>query len=226
MIKKITIVCMMFFMVLSLTGCSSDSEDEKKEPTNDSEQQQPREFTESNGIIKYITIEDEKIAIPETIGEYVGYLEKLGNVEFGDSKKLMSEMDQMEPNEIASMASVLNVYTKGSDYHEFGINYFNPKDKKIDVKDASVSRITLIYDIYSELEEDLLLDSIVLITEKGEIAIDGKTTSADIMKILGAPVQNTDGYLKYTDDAGFTYKFATENKKGILTKVQIDYPKN
>lgn len=223
MLKKIIIICTAFFMMVSLSGCSNDNEEKPaEEPTTTDT---PREFVESKGIIKYFTIDGEKVALPETVGEYVGYLEKLGTVQLGDTKKTIKEADKMEANEIASMTSVLNVFTKGSEYHEFGINYFNPKDKKIEVADASVSRITLIYDIYSELEEDLLIDTMVLVTSNGEIALDGKTTSDDIMDLLGVPSQNTDGYLKYTDDAGFTYKFATENKKGILTKVQIDFPK-
>lgn len=224
MLKKIISIGLVCLLAITMTGCSSDKEEKPADDTTTTDT--PREFTESKGIIKYFTINGEKVAIPETVGEYVSYLEKVGTVELGDTKKSIKEADKMEANEIASMASVLNVFTKGTEYHEFGINYFNPEDKKIDVADASVSRITLIYDIYSELEEDLLIDSIVLVTAEGEIALDGKTTSADIMKLIGAPSQNTDGYLKYTDEAGFTYKFATENKKGILTKVQIDFPKN
>lgn len=223
MLKKIITVTIICLLMITMTGCSDDKDEPtKKEPTTDA----PREFTESKGIIKYFTIDGEKIALPETVGEYVGYLEKIGTVELGDTKGSIHDADKMEANEIASMASVLNVFTNKSEYHEFGINYFNPKDKKIDVADASVSRITLIYDIYSELEEDLLLDTIVLVTDNGEIPLDGKTTSNDIIEMIGVPSQNTDGYLKYTDEAGFTYKFATENQKGYLTKVQIDFPKN
>ena len=223
MLRKITVICIAFFMIVSLTGCNSEDDKEIGETTTTTKA--PREFTESKGIIKYFAIDGEKVALPETVGEYVSYLEKIGTVELGDTKKSIKEADKMDANEIASMTSVLNVFTSGSDYHEFGINYFNPEDKKIDVADASVSRITLIYDIYSELSEDLLINTIVLVTSGGEIPLNGKTTTADIMDVLGAPIQNTDGYLKYTDEAGFTYKFATENKKAILTKVQIDFPK-
>lgn len=232
MLKKITIAWMTCLMLVSLVGCSNDNTEKKEETVDTKETPETnsgtREFTESNGLIKYITIEGNKVAIPETVGEYVGYLEKLGKVELSDTKKEVKDAEKMEANERASLTSYLKVYPTSDQFQTFGINYVNSKDKQIEVKDATVTRIVLTYDIYADEKtpEDKLIKSMVLVTANGEIAMNGKTTSANIMKILGAPVQNTDGYLKYTDDAGFTYKFATENKKGILTKVQIDYPKN
>lgn len=229
MLKKITVICMMCFLTISLVGCSSNETEKKEDNTPTTEKNnETREFTESKGIIKYITIDGDKIAIPETVEEYVGYLEKLGKVELGDTGKGIQDAPKMEANERASLTSYLKVYPTNDQFQSFGINYVNSKDKAAEVSNAMVTRITLTYDIYADEEtpEDQLIETMVLVTANGEIPMNGKTTSATIMKILGAPVQNTDGYLKYTDDAGFTYKFATENKKGILTKVQIDYPKN
>lgn len=226
MIKKIMCTIMTAMLCISLTGCSSETTPNKEDAPKEDEVKS-REFQESAGLVKYITIDDEKVSIPETVGEYVGYLEKLGKVELGDTGNSISEADKMDANGIASLTSYLKVYTDTNDYQWFGIHYFNPTNNKIAIKDAKVDRITLTYDIYAEetTPEYKQVKSMVLVLENGEIALDGKTTSANITALLGYPSQNTDGYLKYTDDAGYTYKFATENKKGILTQVQISYPK-
>lgn len=228
MLKKITIACVTCFMLVTLVGCSNSSDTKKEDTSDKTEESKTREFTESKGVIKYITIDGGKIAIPETVGEYIGYLEKIGKVELGDTGKEIKDAPKMAANERASLASYLKVYPTSSQFQTFGINYVNSKDKEANVADATVTRISLTYDIYADEKtpEDQLIKTMVLVTANGEIPMNGKTTSANIMKILGSPEQNTDGYLKYTDDAGFTYKFATENQKGILTKVQIDYPKN
>lgn len=44
--------------------------------------------------------------------------------------------------------------------------------------------------------------------------MNGKTTShKNIFKMLGNPVQNTDGHLHYNDDQGYNYEMVTENQK-------------
>lgn len=230
MSKKIISISMILLLAVSLVGCGESADKENTNTNKNTETKtnevKTRPFTEASGIIKYFTIDGERVALPETVGEYVGYLEKIGKVELGDTEKTVSEAPEMEANEIASLTSYLKVYTTTSDYQWFGIHYFNSKDDENTVANASVDRITLTYDIYAEDPSYQQVKTIVLVTANGELPIDGKTTSKTIMKMLGAPEQNTDGYLKYTDDAGYVYKFATENQKGILTQVQISYPKN
>lgn len=233
MLKKCIAICTALLMIFTLTACSSNDDQSSEKKTNENNEEQTdntekiREFTESAGVVKYITINGDKVAIPETVGEYVNYLKKIGTVELGDTGDTIENADKMDANATASLTSYLKVFTSGSNYQWFGLHYFNPKDSKITVSLAKIDRIILSYDIYAEdgMSEYQEIDTMVLITENGEIPIDGKTTSKDIVKIMGNPIQNTDGYLKYTDSAGYTYKFATENQKGILTQVQIDYPK-
>ena len=54
--------------------------------------------------------------------------------------------------------------------------------------------------------------------------MNGKTTShKNIFKMLGNPVQNTDGHLHYNDDQGYNYEMVTENQKGIFFYFLIFY---
>ena len=71
MLKKIMTVMMVLMMVVGLTGCSKDdssSSSSKVSPSDDGIKiKTVDDFEESNGLISYFTIDDHKIAIPETV---------------------------------------------------------------------------------------------------------------------------------------------------------------
>ena len=78
MIKKIMAVLMTFVLSMSLVGCSNDSSDKKTTPKKTTTSSSIKikdvnDFQEFDGMIKYFTMDDKKIAIPETVGEYANY---------------------------------------------------------------------------------------------------------------------------------------------------------
>ena len=87
MFKKIVALLMTCVLSMSLVGCStSDSSDKtttKKPATSNSIKiKDVNDFQEADGLIKYFTIDDKKIAIPETVGEYANYLSQVGTAHF------------------------------------------------------------------------------------------------------------------------------------------------
>lgn len=233
MLKKLLTVGLALMMMFGLTACStddSDSDDSSSKTTTTTPAAQERPFTESDGLIKYFTIDDEKIPLPETVGEYVKYLEKLGNkVELGDTGKTVDEAPDLAAGGISSMVAFLKVYNDDfeDEWQWFGVRYENDTNKKQAVADCKVTQITLDYDTIMEEENHHSIKTTVFITSDNELAMDGRTTShKNIFKMLGNPEQNTDGHLHYTDDKGYKYELVTENVKGILTRVVITYPTN
>ena len=155
MLKKLLTVGLALTMMFAVTACSSkDSDSDKPNDNNTSDNtKQERPFTESNGLIKYFTINDEKICLPETVGEYVKYLEKIGTkVELGDTGKSVDEAPKVDAGGISSMVAYLKVYLDDSDWQWFGIRYKNDTDKKQSVADCKVTQITLDYDTITEEE--------------------------------------------------------------------------
>ena len=230
MLKKLLTVGLALTMMFAVTACSSkDSDSDKPNDNNTSDNtKQERPFTESNGLIKYFTINDEKICLPETVGEYVKYLEKIGTkVELGDTGKSVDEAPKVDAGGISSMVAYLKVYLDDSDWQWFGIRYKNDTDKKQSVADCKVTQITLDYDTITEEENHYGIKTTVFITKDDqEIPMNGKTTSSNLLKWISSPQQNTDGHWHYTDDQGYKYEFVTENQKGILTRLAITYPTN
>ena len=230
MLKKLLTVGLALTMMFAVTACSSkDSDSDKPNDNNTSDNtKQERPFTESNGLIKYFTINDEKIPLPETVGEYVKYLEKIGTkVELGDTGKSVDEAPKVDAGGISSMVAYLKVYLDDSDWQWFGIRYKNDTDKKQSVADCKVTQITLDYDTIMEEENHHSIKTTVFITDNDqEIPMDGKFSSGKIAKLIGNSPQNTDGHWHYTDDQGYKYEFVTENQKGILTRLAITYPTN
>lgn len=230
MLKKLLTVGLALTMMFAVTACSSkDSDSDKPNDNNTSDNtKQERPFTESNGLIKYFTINDEKICLPETVGEYVKYLEKIGTkVELGDTGKSVDEAPKVDAGGISSMVAYLKVYLDDSDWQWFGIRYKNDTDKKQSVADCKVTQITLDYDTITEEENHYGIKTTVFITKDDqEIPMNGKTTSSNLLKWIGSSQQNTDGHWHYTDDQGYKYEFVTENQKGILTRLAITYPTN
>lgn len=81
MLKKVLSVSLALIMMFGLTSCSEDdsnvgTDDNQINTTDNKVTKEERPFTESNGLIKYFTIEEENVCLPETVGEYVRYLEK------------------------------------------------------------------------------------------------------------------------------------------------------
>ena len=65
-----------------------------------------RKFTEAKGMIKYLTIDGKKIPFPETVGEYVSYLEKVGDkIELGNTGKTVDEADKLNAGGVSSMVA-------------------------------------------------------------------------------------------------------------------------
>lgn len=233
MLKKLLTVGLALTIMFGLTACSTDdsgSDDNNSKSTTTTPTAQERPFTESDGLIKYFTIDDEKIPLPETVGEYVRYLEKLGNkVELGDTGKTVDEAADLAAGGISSMVAFLKVYNDDfeDEWQWFGIRYENDTNKKQAILDCKVTQITLDYDTIMEEENHHNIKTTVFITnEDEEIPMNGKFNSNKLNILLGPPNQNTDGHWHYTDAQGYKYEFVTENQKGILTRLAITYPTN
>lgn len=234
MLKKILSIGLVLTMIFGLTACSNDNSNPAPDGQSDNGDDnittnQDRPFTESNGLIKYFTIDGEKVPLPETVGEYVKYLEKIGTkVELGDTGKTVDEAPKLNDGGVSSMVAFLKVYLDDSenDWQWFGIRYKNDTNKSLSVSDCKITQITLDYDTITEESNHHGIDSIVFITNGDEeLPMNGKTTShKNLSNTIGNPEQNTDGHWHYSDQEGYKYEFVTENKKGILTRVAITYP--
>ncbi|MFV0395362.1 MAG: hypothetical protein ACK5LC_13375 [Coprobacillaceae bacterium] len=243
MLKKILSIFMVGIMVFTLTGCDDSSDTDKDNPNttdDDTNTEVPavdRPFTESEGLIRYLTIEGVQVAIPETVGEYVKYLEEVGTkVEIIPNPNKEDEVaslgDTLAANDQSSVKAYLKVYNEDGEYHKFGLHYINNTDEDITVSEASIDKLILYYDMRSadgqvdpETPELYLIDTITCVTDFGDIVLDNDTKSKYIVSIIGNPNQNTDGFFTYNDESGFVYKLATSNQQGILTQVDITYPK-
>lgn len=224
MIKKILSLCLVLAMAFGVTACG-----ESKQTSNGNSStttQKTRKFTEAKGMIKYLTIDGKKIPFPETVGEYVSYLEKVGDkIELGNTGKTVDEADKLNAGGVSSMMAFLKVYLDDDNWQWFGVRYENDTKNSLPVSDCKVTQITLDYDTINEEENHHSIDSITFVDRNNnEILMDGKYTSTNLMKQIGGPEQNTDGHWYYSDDQGYKYELVTENKKGILTRVVITYP--
>ena len=214
MIKKIMAVLMTFVLSMSLVGCSNDSSDKKTTPKKTTTSSSIKikdvsDFQEFDGMIKYFTMDDKKIAIPETVGEYANYLSQVGTVTLNDTG------DKVEDVELDS----------GDEAH-FYLRYENPTKKTISVAEASVTFIEVKYDEYAEEEYDKAAKGIEVETSEGTLALNNKVKYAQVRKLFGDPEQETDGRFHYTDDAGYKYMFdcCNENRNGIFRGFSIEYP--
>lgn len=224
---------MIGMIAFTLSGCNEDTKkDEEVGTGNEDNQTEERAFTESEGAIRYLLIEDEKVAIPETVGEYAKYLEKIGTkVELianpNKPDDVIKLSDTLEANNQSSLKAYFKVYMDDGEYHKFGLHYTNETDKKMKISDAKIDKIILYNDqMEDELYDELMLiQTITVVGDAGEVVLDNASKSSDVMEVFGGPAQNTDGYLTYNDASGFVYKFATSNRKAILTQIEIIYPK-
>ena len=149
MFKKVVALLMTCVLSMSLVGCStSDSSDKtttKKPATSNSIKiKDVNDFQEADGLIKYFTIDDKKIAIPETVGEYANYLSQVGTVTLNDTGDKVEDVE-LDANGISSMAAYLSVELDSGDVARFYLRYENPTKKAISVAEASVTFIEVKY---------------------------------------------------------------------------------
>ena len=216
MFKKIVALLMTCVLSMSLVGCStSDSSDKTttKKPAT------------SNSIKIKDVIDDKKIAIPETVGEYANYLSQVGTVTLNDTGDKVEDVE-LDANGISSMAAYLNVELDSGDVAHFYLRYENPTKKAISVAEASVTFIEVKYDEYAEEEYDKAAKDVVVETSEGSLALNNKVKYAQVKKVLGEPNQETDGRFHYSNDAGYKYMFdcCNENRNGIFRGFSIEYP--
>ena len=232
MIKKILSICSVCFLSIALVACKTD---EKKEDTKAKEDPTvERPFTESQGTIRHLLIEDVKVPIPETVGEYEKYLSQIGKkvelIPNPNKPDTITKMDDtLKANQTSSLMAYFKVYISDSKWQKFVLHYKNPTDRTTKVANGKIDRIILYNDHLQEnpVKDELkTIQSITFSTDNGNLVMNNKSTSAHVMKIMGgAPQQNTDGYLIYNDPSGFVYNFATMNQKGTLTQFEIVYPR-
>ena len=227
MIKKITAVLMAFVLSMSLVGCSKSSDKDSSKSTTSSsiKVKDVSDFQEFDGLIKYFTMDDKKIAIPETVGEYANYLSQVGKVTLNDTNEKVEDVD-LDAESISSMAAYLSVELDSGDVARFYLRYENPTKKTISVAEASVTFIEVKYDVYAEEEYDKAAKGVEVETSEGTLALDNKVKYAQVKRMLGEPSQETDGRFHYTDDAGYKYMFdcCNENRNGIFRGFSIEYP--
>ena len=220
--KKILNKLIILLLAFCVVGCGGKDESSDSNKVNIKD---VSDFSESKGMVNYFTIDDYKISIPETVGEYENYLKQIGDVTLGDTGK--SSFDEtIEANGVSSMVQYLSVITEDDEEHRFIVRYENTSDEEISVAEAKVTYIEIKYDALSEQSYDRAIDSIVIYANGEEIPMRTKTKMEDVGEVCGLPEQNTDGRLRYTDDEGYEYIFdcSTEMRKGVFRGLIIKYP--
>lgn len=233
MLKKLMGIMLTLVLTLSLTGCSffesdSNSGDTQTGETDGSVQiKTVDDFTESQGLVKYFTINDYKFAIPETVGEYVNYLQQLGTVTLNETGKNVDEVE-INAGGVSSMAAYLKLETADGEEARFYVRYENSTDDDLTVAEASITYLEIKYDIYSEFDYDKVFSDIGVVTENYTFELNDKKGYKRFYNELGDPVKNIDGRLDYSDDLGYTYTFdcCNENRSGIFRGFIIEYPSN
>lgn len=232
MLKKLCTLFISAGLIFGLTACSknetkgnnTDSKDNKIEETSVNIKTVD-DFQESQGLIKYFTIEDKNFSIPETVGEYANYLSQLGTVTLNDTGNSVDD-EEIDANGISSMVAYLNVETSDGQSQHFPVRYENDTNKKAPVAEARVTQIEVKYDNLSTFDYEKVFDSIEVVTEDYTFKMDGKTNLYKFYNNLGDPEHATDGRLDYSDSLGYTYTFdcCNENRKGIFRGFIIKYP--
>ena len=179
MFKKIVALLMTCVLSMSLVGCSTSDQTTTKKPatSNSIKIKDVNDFQEADGLIKYFTIDDKKIAIPETVGEYANYLSQVGTVTLNDTGDKVEDVE-LDANGISSMAAYLSVELDSGDVARFYLRYENPTKKAISVAEASVTFIEVKYDEYAEEEYDKAAKDVVVETSEGSLAFNNKVKYA------------------------------------------------
>lgn len=230
MIKKILSSVLVCLLMIGITGCSKESEDKPIDNNNNTSETSIKiktvdEFSESEGLVKYFTINDHNFSIPETVGEYVNYLSQLGTVTLNETGKSVNE-EKLNANGISSMMAFLTVETEDGEEQRFPLRYENNTDKTITVAEAKVTQIEVKYDGLSEFDYEKVFRGIEVITGEYTFVMDGKTNLHRFYKELGDPERVTDGRLEYSDSLGYKYTFdcCNENREGLFRGFIVQYP--
>lgn len=233
MLKKLMGIMLTLVLTLSLTGCSFFEDDKNTNETKTTDTSKDDsvkiktvdDFAESEGLIRYFTIEDYKFAIPETVGEYVNYLEQLGTVTLNETGKSVNDVE-INAGGVSSMAAYLTVKTDEDEEARFYVRYENKTDDDIPVAEASITYLEVKYDMYSEFDYDKVFSDIQVVTNDYTFKLNDKKGFSRFFNILGNPNKNIDGRLDYSDDLGYTYTFdcCNENRSGIFRGFIIKYP--
>lgn len=232
MLKKLISMTMVLMLSLTLTGCSFFEGDKKPSGNNTTTEQKMKiktvdDFKESEGLVKYFTIDDKKFAIPETVGEYANYLSQLGKVTLNNTGESVDDVE-LDAGGISSMAAFLTVETDDGDEARFYVRYENTTDDTITVAEATVTYIEVKYDALSENDYDKVFSDIQVVTSDYTFKLNDKRGYKRFYNELGDPIKNIDGRLDYNDDLGYTYTFdcCNENRNGIFRGFIIKYPSN
>lgn len=232
MLKKFGTLFISLGLVLGLTACNGDETkvENTQESNNSTEESEVNiktvdDFQESQGLVKYFTIEDKNFSIPETVGEYANYLSQLGTVTLNDTGNSVDD-EKIKANGISAMVAYLNVETSDGESQHFPVRYENNTDKEIPVAQATVTQIEVKYDPLSSFDYEKVFNSIEVVTDEYTFKMDGKTNLYKFYNNLGDPEHATDGRLDYSDSLGYKYTFdcCNENRKGIFRGFIIKYP--
>ena len=112
MFKKLLTIALACIMSISLTACSSSKENKgSSSSTNTSiKVKTADDFKESDGLVKYIVINNYDVAIPERVGELASYLEQMGTVTLNDTGKKVEDVT-LDAKGISSMVAYLDLET-------------------------------------------------------------------------------------------------------------------
>ena len=233
MLKKLMGIMLTLVLTLSLTGCSFFEDDTNNDgtKTNDSSNDSSvkiktvDDFTESNGLVKYFTVNEYKFALPETVGEYANYLEQLGTVTLNETGKSVDDVE-LNAGGVSSMAAYLKVTTEDDEEARFYVRYENKTDDEIPVAEATVNFIEVKYDALSSNDYDKVFSDIEVITDAYTFELNDKRGFKRFFNELGDPIKNIDGRLDYSDDLGYTYTFdcCNENRNGVFRGFIVKYP--
>lgn len=233
MLKKLMGIMLTLVLTLSLTGCSFFEDDTNTDETKTSETSKDdsvqiktvNDFTESQGLVKYFTVNDYKFALPETVGEYANYLEQLGTVTLNETGKSVNDVE-LNAGGVSSMAAYLKVTTEDNEEARFYVRYENKTDDDIPVAEATVNFIEVKYDALSSNDYDKVFEDIEVITDAYTFELNDKRGFRRFFNELGDPIKNIDGRLDYSDDLGYTYTFdcCNENRDGVFRGFIIKYP--
>lgn len=233
MLKKLMGIMLTLVLTLSLTGCSffdgdSNTDDNKTGDTQENDSVKIKtvdDFAESQGLVKYFTVNDYKFALPETVGEYANYLEQLGTVTLNETGQSVNDVE-LNAGGVSSMAAYLKVTTEDDEEARFYVRYENKTDDDIPVAEATVNFIEVKYDALSSNDYDKVFSDIEVITDVYTFELNDKRGFKRFFNELGDPIKNIDGRLDYSDDLGYTYTFdcCNENRNGVFRGFIVKYP--
>ena len=229
MFKKLLTIALACIMSISLTDCSSSKENKgSSSSTNTSiKVKTADDFKESDGLVKYIVINNYDVAIPERVGDLASYLEQMGTVTLNDTGKKVEDVT-LDAKGISSMVAYLDLETDDGSESRIYVRYENDTNDEISVAEAKITRLEIKNDLYAEQEYERGLASVEVVTDNYTFKMDTKTKLTKFYNEIGGPEQETDGRLQYSDDLGYKYTFdcCNENRTGLFRGIIIEYPEN